>query len=126
VVSSFAGARAGVQWVDGAVAVGIGLFIGSLAARILVRAFDVLTDRAPIPSEDVAPVVEAVPGVRAVRSVRTRGGDGAAYVDLVAEMDAELTLRQAHEVADRIEAAVRRAHPSVIDVVVHAEPAEPD
>jgi divalent metal cation (Fe/Co/Zn/Cd) transporter len=43
-------------------------------------------------------------------------------VDLVAVMDGELTLRQAHEVADRIEAAVRQAHPSVIDVVVHPEP----
>ena len=126
VVVSFAGVRAGVLWVDGAVAVGIGLFIGFLAARILVRAFDVLTDRAPIPAEDVAPVVQAVPGVRAVRSVRTRGGEGAAYVDLIAELDAELTLRQAHEVADRIEAAVRTAHPSVIDVVVHLEPSEED
>jgi cation diffusion facilitator family transporter len=122
VVASFAGARAGVLWVDGAVAIGIGLFIGGLAARILVRAFDVLTDRAPIPREELAPVVEAVPGVLAVRSVRTRGGEGAAYVDLVAVMDGELTLRQAHEVADRIEAAVRQAHPSVIDVVVHPEP----
>jgi len=122
VVASFAGARAGVLWVDGAVAIAIGLFIGVLAARILSRAFDVLTDRAPIPAEQVAPVVQAIPGVLAVRSVRTRGGDGAAYVDLVAEMDGELTLHQAHEVADRIEAAVRRAHPSVIDVVVHPEP----
>jgi cation diffusion facilitator family transporter len=122
VVASFAGARAGVLWVDGAAAIAIGLFIGVLAARILSRAFDVLTDRAPIPAEQLAPVVEAVPGVLAVRSVRTRGGQGAAYVDLVAEMDGELTLRQAHEVADRIEAAVRQAHPSVIDVVVHPEP----
>jgi cation diffusion facilitator family transporter len=122
VVVSFAGARAGVLWVDGAVAIAIGLFIGVLAARILSRAFDVLTDRAPIPAEQVTPVVQAVPGVLAVRSVRTRGGEGAAYVDLVAEMDGELTLHQAHEVADRIEAAVRQAHPSVIDVVVHPEP----
>lgn len=126
VVASFAGARAGALWVDGAVAVGIGVFIGLLAARILLRAFDVLTDRAPIPAEEVTPVVEAVPGVRAARGVRTRGGEGAAYVDLVATMDGELTLRQAHEVADRIEEAVRKAHPSVVDVVVHPEPDEPD
>jgi divalent metal cation (Fe/Co/Zn/Cd) transporter len=44
-------------------------------------------------------------------------------VDLVAFVDGELTLREAHAVADRIEDAVRAAHPQVVDVVVHLEPA---
>jgi divalent metal cation (Fe/Co/Zn/Cd) transporter len=38
-------------------------------------------------------------------------------------VDGDLTLREAHEVADAIEEAVRRAHPEVVDVVVHLEPA---
>ena len=125
VVASFAGARAGVLWMDGVVAIAIGVFIGVLAAGILARAFDVLSDRTPIPVEAIETVVRKVPGVRSVPAVRARGGPGAAYVDLVAELDGELTLRQAHAVADRIEAAVRMAHPAVVDVVVHLEPAEP-
>jgi divalent metal cation (Fe/Co/Zn/Cd) transporter len=38
-------------------------------------------------------------------------------------VDGELTLSAAHDVADAIEEAVRRAHPDVVDVVVHLEPA---
>ena len=57
------------------------------------------------------------------REIRTRGGPGAVYVDLVAHVDGDLSLRAAHDVADAIEEAVRRNHPEVVDVVVHLEPA---
>jgi divalent metal cation (Fe/Co/Zn/Cd) transporter len=34
-----------------------------------------------------------------------------------------MRLRAAHDVADRIEAALQAAHPEIVDVVVHVEPA---
>ena len=123
VVVSFAGIRAGLPWVDGLVAVAIALFIAVLAVRILVGAFHVLTDRAAIPSEAIAAVVKGVPGVLGCRDARTHGGPGAAYVDLVAFVDGAVSLATAHEVADRIEGAVKQAFPEVVDVVVHLEPA---
>jgi cation diffusion facilitator family transporter len=123
VVGSFAGARAGLAWVDAAVAAAIAAFIGYLAARILVSAFNVLTDRAVLPPEEIARVVLGVPGVRDCRDVRTRGSDQAVYVDLIAHVDGQLTLSEAHEVADRIELAIQRTHPRIVDVVVHLEPA---
>jgi cation diffusion facilitator family transporter len=124
VAGSFAGARAGLVWADGLAAAAIAGFIAILAARILIGGFNVLTDRAPIPLAAIEGVVAGVSGVSAVRSVRARGGPGSAYVDVVAVMDGELTLRQAHAVADRIEDALVRAHPSIVDVVVHPEPTE--
>jgi divalent metal cation (Fe/Co/Zn/Cd) transporter len=33
-----------------------------------------------------------------------------------------MTLHAAHDVADRIEAALQQAHPEIADVVVHLEP----
>jgi cation diffusion facilitator family transporter len=123
VVASFAGARAGVAAVDVVVATGIAAFIAVLAVQILVGAFHTLTDRAVIPAYALASVVGDVPGVVSWRDIRTRGGPGAVYVDLIAHVDGGLTLREAHEVADAIEEAVRRAHPDVVDVVVHLEPA---
>jgi divalent metal cation (Fe/Co/Zn/Cd) transporter len=45
-------------------------------------------------------------------------------VDLVVYVDGSLPLRAAHEVADRIEEALKRADPRIVDVVVHLEPAE--
>jgi cation diffusion facilitator family transporter len=123
VVASFAGARVGLPWVDAAVASGIAAFIAILGVRILVGSFNALTDRAVLPADDVAATLRAVPGVLAWRDIRTRGEPGAVYVDLVVHVDGNLTLRAAHEVADRIEEALKAAHPGVLDVVVHVEPA---
>lgn len=123
VMASFAGARAGVPWVDSVIAVGIAMFIASLAVRILIGSFNVLTDRAVLPAESLSAAVLAVPGVKGCRHVRTRGGPDAVYVDLVVFLDGDLPLRAAHDVADRIEDALKTAHPQIVDVVVHLEPA---
>jgi cation diffusion facilitator family transporter len=123
VLVSFAGIRAGLPWVDSLVAAAIAVFIAVLAVRILVGAFHVLTDRAAIPPEAIEAAVMSVPGVTGCRDARTRGGPAAAYVDLVAFVEGGLTLAEAHDLADRVEAAVKAAHPGVVDVVVHLEPA---
>jgi cation diffusion facilitator family transporter len=123
VMASFAGARAGLSAVDVVVALGIAGFIAVLAVQILIGSFHTLTDRAAIPAESLAEVVRDVPGVVSWSDIRTRGSPGLVYVDLIARVDGELTLREAHEVADAIEEAVRRSHPEVVDVVVHLEPA---
>ena len=123
VIVSFVGARLGLRWADPAVAIGIAAVIAVQALRILVGAFHVLTDRAAIPPEAIGLVTAAMPEVRACLGVRTRGVGDAVYVDLTVHLDGGLTLREAHDVADRIEEALKRAHPRIVDVVVHLEPA---
>jgi len=124
VVASFAGAKAGLAWTDAVVATGIAAFIAILAVRILVGSFHTLTDRAAIPGDTLAHVVTGVAGVQHCREIRTRGGPGAVYVDMIVHVDGQMTLRAAHDVADAIEEAIRTEHPDVVDVVVHLEPAE--
>lgn len=124
VMASFAGAKAGVPWVDSGVAIAIAAFISILAVRIMIGSFHTLTDRAVIPGETLANVVMKVPGVQNCREVRTRGGPGAVYVDMIVHVDGQISLRAAHDIADRIEEAVQSNHPEVVDVVVHLEPAE--
>lgn len=123
VIGSFAGARAGARWVDPVVAVVIAGLIAVLAVRILIGSFHVLTDRVVIAAHRIEPVVLGVPGVRACRDIRSRGGADAVYVDLVVHVDGEMSLSDAHEVADQIESALQQAHPEIVDVVVHLEPA---
>lgn len=123
VVASFAGTRAGITWLDPLIAVGIAAFIAYLAVGIIVRSFHVLTDRAAIEPVAIAAVVAMVAGVKRCGEVRTRGGD-AVYVDLTALVDGGMTMRAAHDVADRIEQSVHAAFPAVVDVVVHLEPGE--
>jgi divalent metal cation (Fe/Co/Zn/Cd) transporter len=62
--------------------------------------------------------------VKDCREIRTRGGHGAVYVDLVVHVDGGMTLRDAHDVSEEIERALRRSRPEIVDVVVHVEPAE--
>ena len=123
VVASFAGARPETPWVDPVVAVVIAAFIAVLAVRVLVGSFHVLTDRAVLPAEEIKPIVMAVPGVRECREIRSRGGVDAVWVDLIVHVDGTRSLRDAHEIADAIEDALMRAHPEIVDVVVHLEPA---
>ena len=124
VIASFAGAKAGVPWMDSAVAIGIAAFISILAVRIMVGSFHTLTDAAMIPGDKLSRVVMDVPGVQHCREIRTRGGPGAVYVDMIVHVDGQMSLRAAHDVADRIEEAVMSNHPEIVDVVVHLEPAE--
>jgi cation diffusion facilitator family transporter len=124
VVASFGAAKAGLAWADPVVAAVIGAIIAFQGARILVSAFHVLTDRAALDPERIESLTRAVPGVRDVRDVRTRGRGDAVYVDLTVHLDGAMTLHDAHEVADRIEAALKTALPGVADVVVHLEPAD--
>ena len=122
VVASFVAALAGLGWADPLVAVLIAAIIAWQALRILLTAFDVLTDRAALPAERLAALAAAVPGVSEVCDVRTRGRGDAVYVDLIARLDGGMTLHAAHQVADRIEAALQQSHPEIADVVVHLEP----
>lgn len=122
VVASFAGAKAGLAWVDPAVALAIAAFIAVLGVRILAGSFNTLTDRAALPSTAIAVTVRAVPGVEECHDVRTRGTAGSTYVDLAVHVDGGMTLDAAHAVAEAIEAALKRAHPDIVDVVVHLEP----
>jgi cation diffusion facilitator family transporter len=122
VLASFAAARAGLGWADSVAALVIAAFVAVLAVRILVGSFHTLTDRAVIPTEALAPLVLQVPHVRSCGEIRTRGGPGAVYLDLVVHVDGGMTLARAHAVADQVEAALMRAHPEIVDVVVHVEP----
>lgn len=122
VIVSFAGVRAGLTWTDPVVALGIATVIAIQAVQILVRSFNVLTDRSVLDPDQISVVVRGVDGVRQCRGIRTRGSADVVYVDLVATVDGNLSLLKAHDVADLIEAALSRAFPQIVDVVVHLEP----
>lgn len=122
VVASFVVASRGAAWADPLVAVAIAAIIAWQAGVILLGAFHVLTDRAAIPAHEIERLAAGVAGVSSVHGVRTRGRRDAIYVDLSVRLSGETSLRDAHAVADRIEAALAKAHPGIADVVVHLEP----
>jgi len=123
VIVSFALGLLGLRQADAVVAVAIAGVIAWQALRILVGALHVLTDRAVLAPETIARCLASLPDVTSVHDIRTRGARDAVYVDLIAHVDGELSLRAAHEVADRIEEALKSTYPEIVDVVVHLEPA---
>jgi divalent metal cation (Fe/Co/Zn/Cd) transporter len=44
------------------------------------------------------------------------------HVDLHAEVDGELTVREGHDIAHRLSDAIRSEYPEVAQVLVHIEP----
>jgi len=66
--------------------------------------------------------LRGIAGVREVRRVRTRGRPDQVFVDIEVAVQAEMTVRESHEIADHIEKTLKTANPRISDVVVHVEP----
>jgi cation diffusion facilitator family transporter len=114
--------RAGWGWADPVAAVAIGAVIVVAGFRILASGLDVIADRRVIDPAGIEAVVLTHRGARACRNVRTRGFPDAVFLDMVVRIDADLSLREAHDLCDRIEGALRRKFPALTDIVIHPEP----
>jgi cation diffusion facilitator family transporter len=66
--------------------------------------------------------VESVPGAHHPHRARVRAIGALKVVDLDIEVDGDLTVRQAHEIAKQTEEAIRNCVTDVYDVLVHVEP----
>ncbi|MEE0132685.1 MAG: cation diffusion facilitator family transporter [Treponema sp.] len=67
--------------------------------------------------------VKTVQGVSNPHRVRIRKIAALWDIDMDIEVDPDITLHDAHELAEQVETAVRKAIPEVYDIVVHMEPA---
>ncbi len=108
---------------DGAVALGVLVFVAYTGWQIIRQAIGILADTARVDPTRLEHALRSIPGLKDVRDVRSRGLEGHVYVDLVIRVDAGLSLQTAHELSHQAEAAVMQAFPEVVDVVVHVEPA---
>lgn len=108
---------------DGLVTLGVMGMVAWVAWGIVKQAVGILSDTVRLNPERVAALTLQVPGVLSCRDVRSRGMEGAVYMDLKIEVDPLLTTARAHELADAVEARLQSEYPEVVDVVVHVEPA---
>jgi cation diffusion facilitator family transporter len=122
VLLSFVAVRLGYPEADPVAAILVLGVIVLAAYRIFRSGVDVLVDGARLEVEEIGRIAGAVPGVRGCRRIRSRGLEREVAVDLVILVDPALTVAAAHDIADRVEEALRRAWPEVSDIVVHVEP----
>ena len=101
----------GWHWADGLFAILIGLFLVWGAAHIGYESVQALLDR-QLPEEEQARIMAlccAVEGVHGVHDLRTRQSGPTRFVQLHLELDDQLPLVRAHQIADEAELAVRQA-----------------
>ena len=117
--------RAGQGWhcADGLFAILIGLFLVWGAAHIGYESVQALLDR-QLPEEEQARIMAlccAVEGVHGVHDLRTRQSGPTRFVQLHLELDDQLPLVQAHQIADEAELAVRQSFERM-EVIIHMDP----
>lgn len=66
----------------------------------------------------------SVDGVASIHRLRTRRVGSGWFVDLHAEVDPEMTVRESHDIASALQDKLLEDGPSVADVTVHIEPDE--
>ncbi len=105
----------------------VSLFILGAAWKIVRPALGELVDTAA-PEEvrrRVTEIALETKGVKEVHAVRTRYAGSQLRVDLHVLVDAEMTVREGHEISGAVKHRLLAYGPDVIDVVVHLEPYGP-
>lgn len=103
-----------------------GLIIGALVAReafiILKESTDILIDKALLDSSEIERLVTTCNDVQACEDIRTRGTAGQIFVDLKILVDSSISVKEGHDIAEKVEEIIKKEFPDVVDVVVHIEP----
>lgn len=97
------------------------LFQGS---KVILHSLGGLMDRAVEPEEDEAikkAIAENSGGVIGVHDLRTRRAGSAAFIDFHVVVPAVMTVREAHDICDRLEDAIRDVIPGA-SLAIHVEP----
>jgi cation diffusion facilitator family transporter len=121
VVSLWLSSR-GVSRVDGGLAIIVALIIAWTGYQILRASIPVLVDERALDAAQIRAVVEAVPGVREVRQIRSRATGSNSFAEVTIAVSGLSSVTDAHALADAVEDAVARRLGGG-QVTVHVEPA---
>ncbi|WP_417681832.1 cation diffusion facilitator family transporter [Pseudidiomarina aquimaris] len=113
----------GWYWADSVFAILIAIYLAYGAIRIGWEAFQGLMDR-ELPDEDKAQIVavlSATKGIHGWHDLRTRASGPTRFIQCHVELKDELSLKQAHDIADGAEQRLRELFPDT-DVIIHMDP----
>lgn len=102
----------------------VGLIVIATAIRVAYEASMHLMDTMPEDAamDDIRRVARGVTDVRGVEKCFARRTGLKYHVDLHLEVDPDITVRESHDIAQRVREQVCRELPWVADVLVHVEP----
>ena len=108
---------------DPIIALIIAIFIMASVWEIVKTCFDQLMDR-ELPDEDrekIRQIVLSHAEVNGIHEFRTRASGRDIFVQLHIELDPDLKLTRAHQIADEVQAKICEAYPNA-DVIIHQDP----
>src|SRR5699024_416216 len=114
--------RTGILWLDGAMAIVVGLIIIKSGYDIFKESAFSLSDG--FPQEDLdnyRKIVLMVPGVRAVSDIRGRNYGANVYIDITILVDPEISVQAGHAITEKQESALKQKA-DVTGIDVHVEP----
>ncbi len=122
IVAILLGAAVGWAAIDPLFGVAIAGWILVTAWRIGVASLDRLMDR-ELPDAERARIVAIArshPEVRDVHDLRTRSAGTRVFIQLHLDLDGDLTLARAHDIADEVEEAIRAVFPHA-ELITHED-----
>lgn len=114
--------RTGILWLDGAMAIVVGLIIIKSGYDIFKESAFSLSDG--FPQEDLdnyRKIVLMEPGVRAVSDIRGRNYGANVYIDITILVDPEISVQAGHAITEKVESALQKTE-DVTAIDVHVEP----
>jgi ferrous-iron efflux pump FieF len=125
IVALVLAAEFGWRFIDPIFGIGIAVYILYNAWQIAAGALDMLMDR-ELPDEErvrIRDVILAHDGVLGYHDLRTRASGPQIFVQCHIELDSNLSLLAAHDIADEVENELREAFPGA-EVIIHQDPFE--
>ncbi|ANE45597.1 transporter [Paenibacillus swuensis] len=117
-----AGSSFGLWWLDPLAACLVGLIILNTAWGIFKETTHALTDGFDTDHlNDLRNTVKNTKGVKAIKDIRGRVHGNHVLVDVIIQVDPQLSLIRGHEISDEIEQQMLKKH-NVMHVHVHVEP----
>ncbi|AWB45994.1 transporter [Paenibacillus sp. CAA11] len=117
------GSQIGLPWLDTVAAIAVGLIICKTAWGIFREATHRLTDGFDEQKlKELRHIVTRIPGVHGVKDIKARAHGNQVLVDVVIEVQPDLTVREGHVISDRVEEQLGREN-NIMHVHVHVEPA---
>lgn len=114
--------KTGYTKADAAVGIIIAFLIAKMGYEIIKEASSILVDTVCIDTGLIERALMDVDGVKGCHDIRTRGTIKSIFLDLHVSVSPDITLEDAHNIADRVEEMIKERFPGVVDIVVHVEP----
>ena len=123
IVSLYLTTKPSLQIIDPIIAILIAIYILRTALKIGLRAFNNLMDH-ELPADEhkkIVRIIKSHPGVSSFHELKTRSSGHKKFIQLHIEINDNLSLKDAHEIADSLEEELIKNDPDS-EIIIHLDP----